>query len=335
MAILDVFKSSAFSTQELTDAIRIIPNQYGKLNDMDLFPGRGVRTRSVSVEFGNGVLTLLDSKPVGSPGTVGKVGKRDVRSYAVPHFPHDDLVLAEDVQGIRSFGSENQLMAVQDLVNEKLATMRAKHDQTLEWLRLGALKGIVQDGSGNTILNIYTDFGVAQPVVAFVLTTAGTDVRAKCRAVKRQIETNLNGDVMTYVRCVCSPTFYDALVSHATVTPAFANWNAAQNLYTDYRKGFMYEGIEFIEYNGSVNNPSGAAQKMIADDEAYFFPMGTQNTFRTYFAPADFIEAVNTPGLNVYAKQMIMDFERGVMIHTQSNPLPMCLRPLVMVKGTK
>jgi hypothetical protein len=64
------------------------------------------------------------------------------------------------------------------------------------------------------------------------------------------------------------------------------------------------------------------------------FPMGTVDTFSTYFAPADFNETVNTLGQALYAKQEPRKFDRGTDLHTQSNPLPMCHRPGVLVKLT-
>ncbi len=58
------------------------------------------------------------------------------------------------------------------------------------------------------------------------------------------------------------------------------------------------------------------------------------NTFETVFAPADFTETVNTIGKEVYAKQEPRKFNRGIDLHTQSNPLPICYRPGELVKGT-
>ena len=49
-------------------------------------------------------------------------------------------------------------------------------------------------------------------------------------------------------------------------------------------------------------------------------------------APADFNETVNTLGQLLYAKQEPRKFERGTDLHTQSNPLPMCHRPALLVK---
>jgi len=68
--------------------------------------------------------------------------------------------------------------------------------------------------------------------------------------------------------------------------------------------------------------------------EAHAFPLGTVDTFSTYYAPADFNETANTLGQALYAKQEPRKFERGTDLHTQSNPLPMCHRPGVLVKLT-
>lgn len=334
MPMLDIFKSSAFDLVQVTRAINVIPNTYGIIQESGIFTGEGVTTRSVVVEFDNYTVKLLASKPVGAPGDTNKTGKRLVKSFQIPHFPFDDTIAAEDIQGKRQFGSDNQMLDAMYVLNKKLVTMKKSHDQTLEWMRLGALKGIVKDGSGATILDLYTDFGIAQTAVAFALPTAGTEVLLKCLAVKRAIEVALTGEIMTGIRGYVSPTFYDALTTHPNVKAAFANWNAMQNNSTDYRKGFIFGGIEFIEYNGSVPDPTGSLVKMIADDEAYFVPMGT-SLFPTYFAPGDFMETVNTAGLALYAKQEPMAFNRGLKIHTQSNPLPLCLKPACVVKGTK
>ena len=79
----NVFNTPAFSMAALTSAINIIPNRYGRMEALNLFPAKPVRTRQVIVEEQNGVLNLLPTMPVGSPGTVGTRGKRTVRSDAL------------------------------------------------------------------------------------------------------------------------------------------------------------------------------------------------------------------------------------------------------------
>ena len=67
--------------------------------------------------------------------------------------------------------------------------------------------------------------------------------------------------------------------------------------------------------------------------KAYFFAVGL---FRQNNAPADFVETANTIGLPRYAKQAVdLQFARWVMLHVQSNPLPICTRPRVLIKGKR
>lgn len=334
MPINNPFDDPAFSMAELTAAINILPNNYGLIGQMGLFRAQPVRTRQISIEENNGVLNLLPTKTPGSPGTVGKNGKRKLRGFSVPHIPHDDVVLPEEVQGIRAFGSEDQVQALSDIITDHLQTMRNKHAITLEHLRMGALKGIILDADGSVLLDLYQEFGITPKVVSFALGVATTDVKKKCLEVKRHIEKNLMGEVMEGVQTLVSPEFFDALTSHDRVKDAYQRWNEGSALRDDMRDGFPFGGLIFKEYIAEASDGDGNIRRFIAANEGHAFPVGTQETFRTYFAPADFNETVNTLGRPIYVKQESRKFERGTDIHTQSNPLPMCHRPAVLVKLT-
>jgi hypothetical protein len=322
-----MFNTDSFNMVSLTKAINLLPNNYGRLREMNLMPGKGVSTRTILVEEKNGILNLLPTLPVGAPGTMHKKGKRGV---------HDDTILPDEYSGVRAFGSENATDAVASVVNDHLQAMRNKHAITLEHLRMGALRGIIYDNDGTTVLyNLYTEFGISPKTVDFALDTESTDVAAKCREVLRHVEDNLMGDVMTGVHCLVDEGFYDALVAHTSVKQAYMyHQEAAQRLGGDMRKNFTFGGVTFSEYRGKATNAAGSTVQFIADDEGHAFPVGTQSTFETIFAPADFTETVNTIGLELYAKQEPRQFGRGIDIHTQSNPLPICYRPGVLVKVT-
>ena len=331
--ILNPFETDAFNVVSLTGSINILPNNYGRIRELNLMPGKGVRTRSVVVEEKNGVLNLLPTQPPGSPGTVGGRGKRTVRSFTIPHIPHDDVILPSEYDGIRAFGSETDMSAVAEVMNDHLQTMRNKHAITLEHLRMGALKGVILDADASTIYNLYTEFEITKKQVDFLLGTSGTNIQTKCLAVVRHIEDNLMGEVMSGVRCLVSQEFFDKLIAHATVRDVFANHSAAlDRLGGDPRKNFSFGGVIFEEYRGTATDPDGTARRFIASGYGHAYPEGTMNTFKTLFAPADFIETANTLGQEVYAKQEPRKFNRGIDLHTQSNPLPLCYRPGVLVE---
>ena len=330
----DFFTPDAFNLVQMTQAIQKFPNQYGKCNKMNLFPASSVTVRTITIEEENHVLNLLPTKPVGAPPTYGQQGKRKVRSFNIPHIPHNDIVKAEDVQGIRAFGSENQAETVAGVYAKKLATMRRKHSITLEHMRMAALKGILLDADGSTLYNFFTEFGISQISQGYALTTSSTEVINKVLDTKASIEDNLKGEVMDHVHVFCSPSFYRALSTHATVKEAFKYYVQQQKLSGDYRNGFEYGGAVFEEYRGTADDAAGTPRLFVPTDEAIAFPVGTSETFRTIFAPANFIESVNTPGQELYAKGVQDPAGRWIEIFSESNPLPICTRPELLVRLT-
>jgi hypothetical protein len=332
--MMNLFENSAFSMSELTKAINILPNIYGKCETLNLFPAKSVRQRNIAIEEKNGVLNLLPTQIPGAPGTVGIRSKRKMRTFSIPHIPHDDVVLPEEIQGIRAFGSENELQTISSVLTDHLQTMRNKHAITLEYLRMGALKGIILDADGSELLNLYEAFEIPPKIVNFALNVATTDVKKKCLDLKRHIEDNLRGEHMSSLHALVSPEFFDALTSHAKVKEAYERWEDGAALRNDMRAGFTFAGVTFEEYSGQATDPNGTVRRFIEAGEAHCFPRGTLETFSTYFAPADFNETVNTLGKPMYAKQEPRRFDRGTDLHTQSNPLPMCHRPGVLVKLT-
>ena len=129
----DPFNSPAFNLAEMTAAINVLPNTYGRVGELGLFVPKGVSQRTVIVEEKNGTLGLIQSAAPGAPGQVNRSGSRKSRSFVVPHFPLDDLILPEDVAGVRAFGSQTSAETVASRVNDKLSDMKAKHDITHEW----------------------------------------------------------------------------------------------------------------------------------------------------------------------------------------------------------
>jgi hypothetical protein len=334
MSMVNPFSNDAFGAVALTAAINILPNQYGKMEEMNLFPARPVRLRQIAIEERNGVLFLLPTTSLGGPASVGRRGKRKMRSFIIPHIPHDDVILPDEVQGIRAFGTEGDLAALSDVLAQHLQTMRDKHAITLEHLRMGALKGIILDADGSTLYNLYTEFGITPKTINFELDVDTTDVKAKCLELKRFLEDNLRGEFMTGIQVLVSAEFFDALTGHPKVETAYERWQMGEALRSDMRKGFTFGGVTFEEYRGQATDPDGTVRRFIEAGEGHAFPLGTAQTFSTYFAPADFNESVNTLGQPLYAKQEPRKFERGTDLHTQSNPLPMCHRPGVLVKLT-
>lgn len=337
--LIDFFHPDAFSLVSNTAAIQSFPTTYGRIGELGLFVAEPVNTNTVVIEVQNNTLNLLPTKPYDAPPTYGTLGRRNIRTFVIPHIPHDDRVYARDVAGVRSFGTDNIFMTVEELYARKLQTMKRKHDITLEHLRASALRGVPLDADGTELYDYYDQWGVTQQSQSFALTTSTTEVLNKVTALKRYFEQNLKGETMTGVHVLCSSGFFDAFIAHATVKDAYKYFAATQApLRDDLRSGFNYGGVVFEEYVGSASDIDGNVRLFVPTDEAIAFPMGTQNVFRTIYAPSPtYAETVNTMGQPLYARSAPdpLGLGRWIDILTEQNPLPMVKRPDLLVRLTK
>lgn len=471
-AILDIFRGNAFSTVSLTAAINKLPYMPTRIGDMGLFTQKGINTTFAVVEERDGKLGLLTQRARGVFNQVNTIGLRKARGWLVPHVPINEDVLADQVQNIREFGTTDTLQTVANAVNERLQSMKAYIDTTLEYYRIGSLQGNMLDGDGSTVLfNWFTEFGLSQTVinvdftsfnpftapaaltaadgggsgnlsagaylykVTFVTsngeTQGGTesgsvtlaashkmsltaiptgptgtlyrniyrtvaggasgtehflvqipdnttttytdniadaslgttavptvtsipgspvntgvmDMKTVSTSIIRAIEDALGATLYRNIHCFCGNQFWDNFVSHPSVQHAYERWLMAGDTGTGgsfFRKqqrqqlnrqgddvppgGFEFAGIYWENYRGHIGST-----KFIPDKQAIAFPVGTLDLFIEHFAPAPFNETVNTVGLPYYAKQKPKDWDLGIELHADTNPLPVPTRPGALI----
>lgn len=331
MATLDIFNNDAFRVSQLSQTITDIPDVPTQLGDEGLFTEYGINTPTMMIERRGKSLSLVPTAPRGAPGEPVALTGRKLIPVAAVHLPQSGSVLADEVYGIREFGTESTLKQVQSLVREKLMVMREKMDLTLEHMRVGALKGTVLDADGSTVLwDLYAIFGMIQATHYFDIATANSasDVKQKCILLKRAIREKLGGRAFRRVRVKCSEGFMDKFIGHDKMKAAYELWQAGAFNRQDQTEGdFEFAGVVFQVYSGGTS-----AGDFIADGEAYAYPEGVPRMFQTAFAPADYMETVNTMGIPYYAKQERMKFDRGVELESQSNPITLNTLPEAVIK---
>lgn len=331
--LLDVFGDPAFGLTNLTDTINKLIYVPGRITSLGIFRETRINTTVAMIEERAGVLQLVAPTPRGGPGRTLERGTRGLRPVKVPHFQIDDSVMAEAVQGVRAFGTESELETVQGLVTERLQEAGDDLSVTQEWNRFGAIKGIITYADGST-LDTFDTFGITPNDIVYLdidnkddgeLSEAiGDIVRAMGRA--------LGGTPFTGAYAFCGDNFYKSLRKNPEVRATFLNQPEAALLRDgqvapDFNVNgsfgrFAYGGIIWDNMYAEIDG-----EPFVDPDEAQIFPLGAPGLFRTYYAPADYIETVNTLGLNKYAKQIPMDNGKGIRLESQTNPLDICLRP--------
>jgi hypothetical protein len=330
----------------LTAAINEFVYVPGRISRLGLFSERGVPTTIVGIEKMRNTFALVPTTPRGAPGIPNVKDPRTVRNFSIPRILQIDAVQADEVQNIRAFGSESELDTVQNEVNRRLARMRRNIDATIEYQRLGAIQGTVLDADGSQIYNYFTEFGVGQDTVQFNLGASG--VLNSCTDVIKLIEDELGMAGYDHIHAFVGYSFWKQFINSSDVKTAYQYWMAAQRqnmdpLTMDLRyRGFEFGGIVWEVYRGkgpqqgAVPGQVGAQVDFINADQGVAFPVGVPDMFETVYAPADYMEAVNTNGLPYYAKQAPdpSGFNRFQQLEAQSNPLSICTRPKATIKLT-
>jgi hypothetical protein len=331
MPVTDAFNTDIFGLVSLTKAVNKLPTTPTRIGDLGIFEEQGITTTTVMIDEVNGRVALVPETRRGAPGTPVTPATRTARSIAVGHIQTDDHIKADDVQNIRAFGSETAEEVLAQKVNDRLAAMKRYTDVTREYRRVHALHGNILDADGATSLcNLFTEFGVSEVTVDFVLDTATTNVRETCMTVLRAIDDAVgNSAVITAYRAICGETWFDKFTAHDHVKETYANWEAAVDLRADLRKGFMFGGITWEAYRATVSGVD-----FVHDDQARVFPIGT-GLYAEYFAPADYNETVNTVGLPSYARQWATPDGKGYNLEVQSNPLALAFFPAALIKCTR
>lgn len=345
MPNMDVFNTNAFSMQQLTASLLDQPHIPLRLGQMGIFSSAGVRTLKVSVERKGNTLELVQTTARGGPGQANKKDLRDILDIPTARLAMDDAVEADTVQNIRAFGSESELQTLVAEVNERNMRMSRNIDITEEYHRICALKGIILDADGSTLLNLFTLFDVTQQTeIDWDLdnaTPASGALRKQCAAVIRLIKDELGGLPYQDIYTMCSSQFWDDLIAHVEVRETVKNWPAALTLRetgvgaggnAQPVKQLDFGGITFEEYRGSVGGTD-----YVADDKAHTFPIGVVDLYLTRYAPAEYWETVNTVGLPRYARQSpdphAPDSKR--LLRVQSQELSLCTRPRVLIPGKR
>ena len=111
-----------YTATHLTEQIDVIPNLYGLINEIGLFPSEGSISRIVEMRYENHILRVLPAKERGASAT--PAASRTAKSIfmGVPHFPELDLITPEDIQDILiQVGQMKRPTTVQEEVAKRLA----------------------------------------------------------------------------------------------------------------------------------------------------------------------------------------------------------------------
>lgn len=327
---------NGFEVTDWTEEVNVIPNQWGTIGQLGLFSEEPVAEHTVTFEEITKDGALIVDRVRGDRATQGKDASRKLHTFAVPHFPYDDYISPQDIQGKRAYGKASEVETLELVRARKMERIRQNHAWTLEVARAQAITaGTVYAPSGTVTQNWDTEFNVTRKSIDFVLGTAGTEVAEKINEGITHLLENANGETMTGTVVLTSPEFFTKLIKHATVKTAFQYYTSTQEPLRTRAGGamamhreFTFGGTRFIEMNDTL-----AGTRLIPAGKAFMVPTGT-DAFKTYFSPANRFGLVNTLGEQVYMFETPDTKGTKIEIESESNHVSALLRPALVVEFT-
>lgn len=339
----DIIRSyfDAYGLESLTEKVNLIPNRWDIINQLGIFPNavEGVITDSVAVDVIEYNTPVIKDMIRGARNQYGKDNQRSKKTFGIPHYNLDDVLTAKDIKNRVGYGREATPDTVAEAMMRKLETIRRGWAQHMEIIRAQILKdGTVYAPNGTMSTNFYTEFGVTRKDIDMVFGTGTSDLKAKGEEGMAHIYDNCytGTDPITGFVALCSPTFFAAYTSHATIKAAYQYYASSQEPIRDRlssnlpmgTRTFYHNGILWVEYRGKASD--GTA--LITAGEARLVPTGAFDMFRAYAAPSEKLSDVNTVGQEMYVYQYADPKDEGILIQTESNVLNVCVRPQSIVR---
>lgn len=335
----DIFNNDAFSMISMLEPVNMLgftPQYLGTIPG--LFVPTPVRTTGVWIESRTDGPALIQTSARGTaPKTKDRLG-RNARNFKSLRLAIGDRIGAEELQNIRAFGSESDVLTIQTEVATRQQRLKNDWELTMEAWRLNCLLGKVIDADATVLYDWATEFGQALPAeIDFDLDNASPlkgALRKKCAEVKRNLVKSLKGQGGTTVEvhALCGDAFWDELVTHSEVERTYLNWTAAQDLRKDIAwEAMSFGGIYWHNYRGTDDGTTVA----VGTEKAKFFPRNA-GIFRMAYSPHEGFEFVNTLGQPVYSG-IVMDKDRQMWadVEMYSYPLPVCTMPSALFSARR
>lgn len=332
--------ADAYSTTELTESIINVPNVSGFIKSMNLFNDNFTDQLSITFDKKDDSISVLQdiNRNGGDPTREGDY-EASIHSFPLAYFHHIDQVTEGDFRGKRKIGTANDKETLDNIVAQKLVSMKAKVDLTHEFMQFKAINGISSTPSGKVLADMFTEFNITRPVVDFDFANI-TDVGVKIRETQSKTQQGLlSGGVFSgNMVALVNPTFFNKLVQHPSVTAAYYNSTSNvqyQNSMFDFRQWggiatFTHQGITFVSYDYKFPfkqaDGTTVLTQAIPDDEGFIIPMVTGGSlFEAWYGPSRKIGSMGGEVMFVdsYADPRGYFMDLGV----ETSPLFYCKRP--------
>lgn len=337
--VSDVFNQNAWGAVEIDENIvKKVDFKPQLLGSLALFEPIYSRSMTIAIASSKNTLTLIPTSAIGeAPAELIPPGA-DVRDFRAVRLAMGSTINSAELAATLALPFADRTKDIVEEVTDRTGQIKDDLELTWEHMRLGAVLGIVVDADGSTVIrNWYTEWGITAPSsLSFDLDIETTDVRKKCRDIKRAMQKAAKGvwTPSTRVGALVGDTFFDMLTNHKQIKETKLNTPQASTLENiEGYSSIEIEGIIFINYRGTDDGTTLA----IDTDKARFFPIGARGAFKVGWAPASEFKAYLGQRGQEYVGMVLADpsgRDQWDRVELYSYPLFVCTRPEMLLSAT-
>lgn len=343
MAIsMAVFGGDAFERATMIRALDrrpYVPMMLDRIINFEVVP---VSTPYVYVSTRRRYVNLIRTTLRGAPIEMQTPEDGDARPLKIHRLGKGDTLFAHQLNYINPLEGETEEQRAAILIREKQERLINDYEATLEYHRLGALRGLVLDTDGSTLVNFWTEFGLTQPADIDLNLDASTPLSlsqlrqniASLITIPIQKASGAGNDPRFRFRAVCGDAFWFALTGHPSIERAYElDQQARSRMDENIWDSFRFAGIEWFHYRGTDDGSAIAVEA----NKAHIFPTGVPGMWQHVMGPMDEdFRFVGQPGRRYYTvlERDKSDKQQWVMPEIYGYPLIVNSRPDLVLTAT-
>lgn len=318
--LAEIFNHSAFSLVSLTTGF----NSSTHIDDevLKLFEVENVENRTVMiVKAGKQLQVLLPAEIGNNPN----IDKHDAES-AVPvnliRYPFDTQIVPSDLNRINSLLDKKfKATELAVLVKSQMGKHKANHRYTAAFTAYSALKGVVKDKNGNTLVDLFKALGTQKRKVDLKLSTDSTDIPVLLSAMRKVTMKNAKDHghlTLKGISCRIGQEMIEKILNHKSVKDFYSTEIHAKRViaFADDPTKINICGIEFITDEADAVCETGAS-----------YPKGAKGLFGMLRAPADVMSSSSASKRECHITTEPMPHDEGLTIRSRAIYLPIARDP--------
>jgi hypothetical protein len=295
----------------------VMPNEF--FGDKYFTNREGKYSDNLVIPIKRGDTIIMEAIPSGAPRESSPDSTIHKLNVELARFAETKNISVKEIKHLLSFDDpEKQADAFAKIIGVKGGEIKNKFTATKEYMRLGAMAGIVKDGSGKTLFEFRDE-----DVDALALGAA-----INPEAIFEEYEDDLVNE-FGY-----SPTY--EMLGDRTLVNGIWNYAVSKNLTgTNGRvKKIVDSGRTCIDYDGRIIRPItnvypdkyGNNRKFFENGKGLLVPIGT-DAFTEFYTHAEHMDAISGEPEEYFAKVTEKTDGSGVELIGESITIPINTRP--------